>query len=307
MRIFPRLLAAALLCLAPAVFASEVTTWSTTSDNNNSTPPNGWPEGMQYSQVNNTGREMMGAIARWRDQVSRRDMNSGATDPGALGPYSWWADTGTNLLKQRNAANSGWSTIAPLLTQLAPTASPALTGTPTAPTAANGTNNTQLATTAFVQNAFANNTAGKASTLAQSGGAGAAMTFFWSGQGGQPSWLWGSNDGFNHYVYNPANFSVNYANSAGYAGSATSASTATSVSSIIRGKTSAYAGTGGTVSFGTTFSSPPTVIASIDGITGGYIFRYYGVTTTGFSYSWDTFSGTGAGNAVTIHWIAYAP
>lgn len=33
----------------------------------------------------------------------------------------------------------------------APLASPALTGTPTAPTAASGTNTTQVATTAFVQ------------------------------------------------------------------------------------------------------------------------------------------------------------
>ena len=39
--------------------------------------------------------------------------------------------------------------------------SPALTGTPTAPTAASGTNTTQLATTAFVQNAVS----GLASTL----------------------------------------------------------------------------------------------------------------------------------------------
>lgn len=36
----------------------------------------------------------------------------------------------------------------------------------------------------------------------------------WSGQGGQPNWLWGGNDGTNMYVYNPSNFSVNYANSA---------------------------------------------------------------------------------------------
>lgn len=39
----------------------------------------------------------------------------------------------------------------------------------------------------------------------------------WSGQGGQPSWLWGSNDGINMYVWNPSNFSVNYAASAGNA------------------------------------------------------------------------------------------
>lgn len=46
---------------------------------------------------------------------------------------------------------------------------------------------------------------------------GAGINFNWSGQGGQPTWLWGGNDGVNMYVYNPANFSVNYANSAGNA------------------------------------------------------------------------------------------
>ena len=40
--------------------------------------------------------------------------------------------------------------------------------------------------------------------------------FNWSGQSGQPTWLWGSNDGANYYVWNPSNFNVNYANSAGY-------------------------------------------------------------------------------------------
>lgn len=34
-------------------------------------------------------------------------------------------------------------------------------------------------------------------------------TFNWSGQSGQPSWLWGSNDGLNFYVWNPSNFNVN--------------------------------------------------------------------------------------------------
>ena len=48
----------------------------------------------------------------------------------------------------------------------------------------------------------------KAATLAQGGIDGTPMTFNWSGQSGQPSWLWGSNDGSNHYVYNPSNFSV---------------------------------------------------------------------------------------------------
>ena len=43
----------------------------------------------------------------------------------------------------------------------------------------------------------------------------------WSGQSGQPSWLWGSNDGVNMYVWDPSNFSVNYADSAGSASSST--------------------------------------------------------------------------------------
>jgi hypothetical protein len=41
--------------------------------------------------------------------------------------------------------------------------------------------------------------------------------FYYDGQGGQPTWLWGTNDGSSTRVYNPANFSVNYATSAGSA------------------------------------------------------------------------------------------
>lgn len=41
--------------------------------------------------------------------------------------------------------------------------------------------------------------------------------FNWAGQAGQPSWVWGSNDGATYYVWNPSNFNVNYANSAGNA------------------------------------------------------------------------------------------
>lgn len=41
-------------------------------------------------------------------------------------------------------------------------------------------------------------------------------TWNWSGQSGQPTWLWGCNDGGNMYVWNPSNFSVKYATSAGY-------------------------------------------------------------------------------------------
>ena len=43
----------------------------------------------------------------------------------------------------------------------------------------------------------------------------AYMRMHWAGKGGQPTWLWGGNDASNMYVWNPSNFSVNYANSAG--------------------------------------------------------------------------------------------
>lgn len=38
------------------------------------------------------------------------------------------------------------------------------------------------------------------------------MAFHWNEQSGQPTWLWGSNDGENMYVWNPSNFSVANAN-----------------------------------------------------------------------------------------------
>ena len=53
----------------------------------------------------------------------------------------------------------------------------------------------------------------------QSDGLKNSMTFNWVGKDGQPLWLWGGEDGNSMYVYNPANFSVNYANSAGSANS----------------------------------------------------------------------------------------
>ena len=57
----------------------------------------------------------------------------------------------------------------PTDTSRAPLASPALTGTPTAPTAANGTNTTQIATTAFVRSTRLDQLAAPAADFALSG------------------------------------------------------------------------------------------------------------------------------------------
>ena len=70
---------------------------------------------------------------------------------------------------------------------------------------------------------------------------GHTLTFNWSGQGGQPYWLYGGNDPLNAYVYNPSNFSVNYANSAGYAGSVAATSVASATAGIVAGAVGSYA------------------------------------------------------------------
>lgn len=72
--------------------------------------------------------------------------------------------------------------------------------------------------TDFVRTSAAFSTlAAKASTLAQSGGDGAAMTFDWHAQPATPSYVWGSNDGLLVQPYAPSNFSVNSAINAGLA------------------------------------------------------------------------------------------
>lgn len=69
--------------------------------------------------------------------------------PAALPADGGTADTAENANKLGGQAPSYYATAANLALK-ANTNSPALTGTPTAPTAAKGTNNTQIATTAFV-------------------------------------------------------------------------------------------------------------------------------------------------------------
>lgn len=84
------------------------------------------------------------------------------TQANAASTYLTQANAAATYLTQANAAST-YATIASLSNYLlittaaatyAPLASPSLSGIPTAPTAAPGTNTTQLATTAFVQTAI---------------------------------------------------------------------------------------------------------------------------------------------------------
>ena len=61
----------------------EIGDWSVTAASNNSAAPNGWPEGMAYSSVNNSAREVMAVIARWH-----KDTNGTLTTAGSSTVYT---------------------------------------------------------------------------------------------------------------------------------------------------------------------------------------------------------------------------
>lgn len=115
-----------------------------------------------------------------------------------------------------------------------------LTGEPIAPTQAQSDNSTRIATTAFVKAATAaliNSSPAALDTLSElatalgndpnfrttmlnllaSKPSGAGIAFNWAGRGGQPTWMFGGEVANDIGVYNPANFNVNHANSAGNA------------------------------------------------------------------------------------------
>lgn len=73
--------------------------------------------------------------------------------------------TGDTLRAGFVKCNDNFTEVYALANAAAPAASPALTGTPTAPTATSGTNTTQLATTAFVKTAVDNLVAGAPGAL----------------------------------------------------------------------------------------------------------------------------------------------
>lgn len=107
--------------------------------------------------------------------------------------------------------------IHPIDTTRAPINSPSFIGTVTASTFSGALSGNSTTSSNCLGNSATATLANKASTLSQGGANGTAMTFNWSGQSGQPTWLWGGNDGGSMFVYNPSNFSVNYSNTSGSA------------------------------------------------------------------------------------------
>lgn len=68
---------------------ADINDWSTTAGSNNAAAPNGWPEGMNYSDVNDTGRENMAVVARFF-----KDINGSLTTTGAANAYAVTLNSG---------------------------------------------------------------------------------------------------------------------------------------------------------------------------------------------------------------------
>lgn len=58
---------------------SKIGRWSTTAANNNSASPDGFPENMAPSGVNNSEREVMAQVKTWHDDAEWRDLNENYT------------------------------------------------------------------------------------------------------------------------------------------------------------------------------------------------------------------------------------
>lgn len=63
---------------------SEVNSWSTTAASNNSAAPDGWPEGMAPSAVNDCARELMAAIAKYRSDTDGVNTTGGSSNAYTL-------------------------------------------------------------------------------------------------------------------------------------------------------------------------------------------------------------------------------
>ena len=110
-----------------------------------------------WNLVRNTFVPLSGemCIYRMNDGSIRSKIGDGTTAVGSLA-FDDEAVRGliSTLSGTVSTLNETVSSVQSELNKKAPLASPKLTGTPTAPTASSGTNNTQIATTAFVKTAL---------------------------------------------------------------------------------------------------------------------------------------------------------
>lgn len=91
----------------------ELLEWSTAAASNNNAPPNGFPEGMAYSAVNNSAREVMAVIRRWVGDTNGSLTSAGSSNAYTLTPNGTYAAyaSGQTFVFKANHANTGAATL----------------------------------------------------------------------------------------------------------------------------------------------------------------------------------------------------
>lgn len=91
----------------------ELLEWNVAAASNNNAPPNGYPEGMAYSAVNNSARETMAVIRRWLGDNNGSLTSGGSASAYTLTPngtYTAYA-AGQTFRFKANHVNTGATTL----------------------------------------------------------------------------------------------------------------------------------------------------------------------------------------------------
>lgn len=91
----------------------EIKDWSTSAAGNGFAAPDGFPENMNYSEVNDAAREIMAVIRRWHGDTNGALATGGAADVYTLTPNRTVTayTNGLHFRIQPNATNTGASTL----------------------------------------------------------------------------------------------------------------------------------------------------------------------------------------------------
>jgi hypothetical protein len=92
---------------------AEIKDWDVAAGNNNDTAPDGFPENMNYSDVNNAAREVMAVLARWYGDTNGSLVSGGSSNAYTLTPnrtYSAYA-VGMDFTFEANHSNTAAATL----------------------------------------------------------------------------------------------------------------------------------------------------------------------------------------------------
>src|SRR5919109_3212293 len=105
--------AGVVLAIAGTSVADNISQWNITAASNNSSPPNGAPEGMAPSTVNDVMREIMAAAARWYQDTDGGLVTGGSGNSFTITTNNAHASLGAQsfIVFRANRANTGASTL----------------------------------------------------------------------------------------------------------------------------------------------------------------------------------------------------